>query len=454
MYLAPTLLGSLLLLNGATACRKSEKPQGKFKKRTGRVCQDKLYQCFAQSPPLSQEYCTSSLGLPSTTLTVTVTPAPILTTQEEMVTVTSTVQPPDRVAFKRDGAIERRIATSSASQQQLGCAPESTIRIWPASRWTSTTTAEPATVPTVVTITTTSVTTPLTTITSCPPFPTYNGQPALCYTPSNLPSFCQQLKTSAINSRSLSQSAVYCSQSLTQYGMTLAPDARACFPTSWPANPAATAASSTRSAIYSCLIEPQKSVLCQYDVECDTATFPVDQVPTTPFPAPNPAVGDDILNSTGTFGSYGTSLDALYDWAVSGTGWPNHLSLALSDARSHSGRRSLVIRYLNTRGGGVDLKAFQGKDIPVVPGRRYEFKVWFQHTISAQTNGIYLYGYPAGLILNEVLGPNKPDNQWRQASISFIATTSWVQLVFNFGGNVGGGVCDLYLDDVTFKRSD
>lgn len=448
----------MLLLNGAAACRKSEKHQVKFNKRAGRVCQDKLYQCFTQSLSLAQEYCTSSLDLPSTTLTVTVTPAPIPTTEEEVVTVTSTVQKPV------GGAIEKRIA-SSVSQQQLGCAPESTTRTWPASRWTSacsrigvtsltfaeTTTLQPVVVPTVVTVTTTVVTTPLTTATSCPPSPTYNGQPVLCYAPSMLPAPCQQLQTSAILSRSLSLTATMCSQFLTRYGMTLGPSARACFPTSWPVNPAATAASSTRSAIYSCLNEAQNSIICQYDAECATATFPVDQIPATPFPAPKPPVGDDILNSTGTFESYGTSLDALYtDWAVSGTGWPNHLSLALSETRSHSGQRSLMIRYLNTSGGGVDLK----RNIPVIPGRTYEFKVWFQHTISAQTNGMYLYVYPVGPTLNEVLGPNKPVNQWRSASVVFTAKTSWVQLVYNFGGNVGGGVCDLYLDDVTFKRLD
>ncbi|KAM7190052.1 hypothetical protein V8F20_009885 [Naviculisporaceae sp. PSN 640] len=445
MHLGTILLGAVMFLNCASACRKSGQPQVKFNKRAGRVCQDKLYQCFTQSPSLAQEYCTSSVGLPSTTLTVTVTPAPIPTTTEEVVTVTSTVQ---RREAQAGGAIAKRLG-SSLSQQQLGCAPESTTRTWPASRWASacsrigvtsltfpeTTTIEAAVVPTVVTITTTVVTTPLTTITSCPPSPTYNGQPALCYAPSNLPAACQHLQTSAINSRSVSWTANMCSQSLNRFSMTLGPGARACFPTSWPVNPAATAASATRSAIYSCLNEPQNSIVCQYAAECARATFPVDQIPATPFPAPKPAIGEDILDSTGTFESYGTSLDALLaDWVVSGTGWPNHLSLALSEARSHSGRRSLMIRYLNTSGGGVDLKAFQGRSIPVIPGR----------TTSSRS----------GLVLNEVMGPNKPVNQWRSVSIVFTARTSWVQLAFNFGGNVGGGVCDLYVDDVTFMRLD
>ncbi|KAM7216043.1 hypothetical protein V8F06_008516 [Rhypophila decipiens] len=462
MQVTSALLGGLLLLNGATACRKSEKSREvKFMPRaTGRVCQDKLYRCFTQSSSLAQEYCTSSLGLPSTTTTVTVTPSPVPTTQEEVVTVTSTVKP---------GPIIRKgIASSLSAPQQLGCAPESTTRTWPASRWTSacsrigvtsltlteTTTLEPATVPTVVTVTTTVVTTPLTTMTSCPPSPTYNGQPALCYATSGLPVPCEQLGTMAIFSRSVSLSANQCSQALTRYGMSLGAGARACFPTSWAYVPAATAASSTRSAIYSCLNQPQNSILCQYDSECATSTFPVNQVPATPFPGPTPAIGENILEPIGTFESYQT-LDAFYaDWAVSGSGWPNHLSIALSETRSHSGRRSVMIRYLNTSGGGADLKAFQGRNIPVVPGRTYEFKVWFQHTISAQTNGIYLYAYPGNVRLNEVLGPNRPVNEWREARVVFTATTSWAQLVFNFGGNVGGGVCDLYLDDVTFKRLD
>ncbi|KAK4184351.1 WSC domain-containing protein [Podospora australis] len=279
----------------------------------------------------------------------------------------------------------------------------------------------------------------LTTITSCPPIPTYNGTPELCF--AKLPAGCQRL-TSSFNSRSLATMVASCRARMTAYGFTASPAAVACFPTSpIPQVPAATAASATASAVFACLNQPAASLLCQSDSNCVTNTYTVGQVP-----APTPVVGVDVLQGSGGFES-----GNMNDWAVSGAGLAV-VETSVTDEFSRSGRYSLRAFYNNKNGGSISIQ----KTAKVIPDQTYEYKFWFWHTNSAATTSLYQYIYGADIFstpFTEAQLSNTAAGVWRTRSITFVATGSWVQLTIQTGGNVGsGGTNTIYIDDLTLTR--
>ncbi|KAK0736199.1 WSC domain-containing protein [Apiosordaria backusii] len=278
----------------------------------------------------------------------------------------------------------------------------------------------------------------LTTITSCPPAPTYNGTPARCYGPGGLPAICRSLSSSNLNSRSVAGSVSGCKSALTRYGMTPVPAASACFPTTViPANPASSVARSIADSVYACLNAPTASVICQSDSACVTNTYTVGQVP-----SPTPTLGVDLLEGDGTFedGTLGNFV----------VGASTHLvSTTVSPARPRSGSLGLHMRYLNVNGGGNSLTY----TMPVVPGKQYRWSLFCQHTNQASLTSLYLYVYPDLLqtSFNEAQLYQTPANVWQTRTITFTAAASWVQLVFNVGGNVNS-VDDVYIDDITLIR--
>jgi len=290
----------------------------------------------------------------------------------------------------------------------------------------------------------------MTTITSCPPTSTYNGSPELCYSP--LPTACQRL-TSSIHPAMLSNSVTACQRVLPAYGMTTAPAASACFPTTriLP-NMAPTAASSMVSSLLSCLNAPSASLICQFDSECVTETHTVGEVPT-----PTPSTGVDLLNGAGNFES-GNWLDSwAIQWSLDPVGYRGtYLTYVVDGTRPRSGGRSLHLHFTNLNG----VSGTAVKFVRVVPGATYRFELSASHTNPAGYNFLYLN------VLNNMLQSSgdsatfhdKPANVWETRSLTFTATTSQVQIGFQFGGNVvgdigsPGGVNDIFIDDVTFVR--
>ncbi|KAK4202426.1 WSC domain-containing protein [Triangularia verruculosa] len=278
----------------------------------------------------------------------------------------------------------------------------------------------------------------LTTITSCPPAPTYNGTPERCYASGSLPAACRQLASTTLNSRSVGSSMSACKSALTRYGMPQNPAATACFPTTaLPAVPASSVARSVADSVYACLHAPTASVVCQADSECVTNTYTVGQVP-----SPTPSIGVDLLKGDGTFED-GTVGDFVIGSAT------NLVSTTVTNARPHSGSLGLLMRYLSVNGGGNSLTY----NLPVVPGKQYRFSLYYQHTNPSAATSLYLYVYPDVLqtSFTEAQLVGTPANVWGTRSITFMAAASWVQLVFNVGGNTGQ-TNDVYIDDVTFVR--
>ncbi|KAM7206912.1 WSC domain containing protein [Rhypophila sp. PSN 637] len=278
----------------------------------------------------------------------------------------------------------------------------------------------------------------LTTITSCPPEPTYDGHTGeRCYRPGGLPAACRTLASSTLNSRSVGSSATACKAALTRYGMTPVPAASACFPTSIPVVPSSAVAASIRSSIHDCINAPTASLICNYNADCQTKTYTVGQVP-----SPTPSLGVDLLGGDGTFES-GT----LGDWVLGAS--PHLTSTTVTTVNPRSGSRSLLMRYLNVNGGGNSITY----NMFIIPGRQYEFNLYYRHTNPAAATSLYLYVYPDILQTDFSTAQlhDAPANVWGTRTITFTAVASWAQLVVNVGGNTGQPN-DVYIDDITLKR--
>ncbi|KAK4175772.1 WSC domain-containing protein [Triangularia setosa] len=367
-----------------------------------------------------------------TEMSATTAPEPEMTTSTEIETEMSTTitLEPDTTT-----SIETETETPTTTALEPGTTTVTTEQ-------ETTTSDTPAGTISTESSTTTTQGPDLTTITSCPPAPTYNGKPELCYESGNLPTVCKQLASSTLNSRSVGPSMSACKTALGRFGMTPLPAATACFPTTaMPANPASSVARSVADSVYACLNAPTASVLCQSDSECVTNTYTVGQVP-----APTPTTGVDLLKGDGTFedGTVG-------DWVVSGS--TNIVISSVSNARPRSGSLGMHMRYLNTNGGSSRFTT----TTPVIPGKQYRYNLFCLHTNPAALVSLYVYVYPNSLSnsFDDAAVYQKPANVWFTRTITFTATSSWVQLAFDVGGNRlnnGDGVDDVYIDDVTLVR--
>ncbi|KAL0934763.1 uncharacterized protein CTRU02_209354 [Colletotrichum truncatum] len=295
---------------------------------------------------------------------------------------------------------------------------------------------------TVVSSTSTSSGPDMTTITNCPAAPTYNGSPEFCYLTGSLPVACQTLSKGFNNFRAMSTSLSSCSAQINRmkaYGATAIPQATACFPSlrSNQSPPNAADGTATAISVYSCLLEPTNSVACQVDSECKTSTYVVGQVP-----SPTPSIGVNLLKDGG-FESGTTG-----EW-VGGASNP-HVQIAVNGARPRSGSYSLTETFLNTNGATY---AFT-RTMKVTPGRTYTFQVPYWNSNPAALTSLYLYVYPNVFAtdFNTAQLYQAAANQWLARTITFTATSSWVQILFSFGGNVGGGVNQIYIDDISFVR--
>jgi hypothetical protein len=240
----------------------------------------------------------------------------------------------------------------------------------------------------------------------------------------------------------MSQSLNYCSRYLTLYGMTANAAAKACFPTSTASNPANSAvATSTMRSVWSCL--QTASLLCTMDSSCITGTYTAGQVPT-----PTPSIGVDLLKDGGF------ESDNLGAWTTSG--FNQHLTGDVSTGRPHTGSYSYHIYFPNTNGVSGSLT----RTVRVEPGRQYTFKLSYYHENPAAYMSLYLYVLTAGAQtdFNSAQLTKTTANQWFERSLTFTATTSWLQLQVSSGGNVGGTNGEaayrnnVWIDDITLTR--
>ncbi len=245
------------------------------------------------------------------------------------------------------------------------------------------------------------------------------------------------------NSRAMSSSLRSCQVFLTQYGNAPNPTASACFPTSTAANPEnLAAATSTLASVYSCL--QTANVICSFNADCQTKTYPVDQVP-----EPTPSIGVDLLYDGGfESGTYG-------NWSVPQS--PN-LPTELSTLYPRTGNWGYHVKYANINGGSTVLSRVI---LGIEPGRQYQFTAWVRHDnpAGAATN-LYLRAYPGDAATSAADAGLQalPANTWAQRVITFTATSSWFQLQISAGGTVSGvtnsagGVDNIWVDDATLTR--
>ncbi|KAM7223159.1 WSC domain containing protein, partial [Rhypophila decipiens] len=336
-------------------------------------------------------------------------------------------------------------SSRSTTPPQSSIVPPSQASPTPSSTASTTSSTVVSTSPSTSSTTTSSTSTSstsqgpeLTTITSCPPEPTYAGTTGeRCYRSGGLSAPCRTLGSSTLNSRSVGPTASACKSALTRFGMTPVPAASACFPTGIPAVPSSAVAASIRSSIYDCINAPTASLVCNFNADCQTNTYTVGQAP-----SPTPSLGVDLLRGDGTFES-GT----LGNWVL---GWGTNLVYTtVTTVNPRSGSRSLLMRYLNVNGGGNSITY----NMFVIPGRQYQFNLYYRHTNPSSATSLYLYVYPDTIQTDFTTSQlnNAPANVWGTRTVTFTAAVSWVQLVINVGGNVGSPN-DVYIDDITFKR--
>ena len=244
------------------------------------------------------------------------------------------------------------------------------------------------------------------------------------------------------NSRLMSTSLRACQLALTTFGMAPNPTATSCFPTTTAAIPVdLAAATSTLASVYSCL--QTANVLCSFNADCQTKTYPVDQVPT-----PTPSIGVDLLYD-GSFesGTYG-------NWSV-----PQSpiVPTELSTQTPRTGSWGYHAKYANINGGTITLSRVI---LGIEPGRQYQFKAWVRHDNPAATSRFLLGAYPVGVVTPDAQSSLQtlPANTWSERTITFTATSSWFQLQVTAGGTVSGvtnspgGVDNIWVDDLTLTR--
>ena len=186
------------------------------------------------------------------------------------------------------------------------------------------------------------------------------------------------------NSRLMSTSLRACQLALTTYGNLPNPTAISCFPTSTALTPINVAvATSTLSSVYSCL--QTANVLCSFNADCQTKTYPVGEVPT-----PTPSIGVDLLYDGGfESGTYG-------NWSVLQT---LNLPTELSTQNPRTGNWGYHAKFANINGYTLPLSRVI---LGIEPGRQYQFKAWVRHDNAAATSQFSLAAYPVGATTTDV----------------------------------------------------
>jgi hypothetical protein len=186
------------------------------------------------------------------------------------------------------------------------------------------------------------------------------------------------------------------------------------------------------------------NVLCSYNADCQTKTYPVWQVP-----EPTPSIGVDLLYDGGfESGTYG-------NWSIPQS--PNLLT-ELSTQNPHTGAWGYHAKYPNINGVTLGLGRVV---LGIEPGRQYQFKAWVRHdNPTGAATSFALAADPGGFTTpssESGLGA-LPANTWSLRVLTFTATASWVQLKLNVAGqvtgvtNTPGGVDNIWVDDATLTR--
>ncbi|KAL1840964.1 hypothetical protein VTJ49DRAFT_7570 [Mycothermus thermophilus] len=325
-------------------------------------------------------------------------------------------------------------SSSSSTEPATETTTAETTPTEPATTEATTTPQTPASTEPAVT----SPTTPdLTTITSCPPTPTYNGTPELCYQSNHMPSLCEALATSMVSAENIMWAIYNCRGVLSVDGFTIPPPASACFPTTALTASDNAQASYFASSLYDCLVAPAASVLCQSDNECQTKT-----TPNTALPSPTQPGTYDVLQGGGTFedGTFG-------NWSIISSQMDIG-TLEITSEETHSGDYGLVLEHTNGHFGstGISTRVF------VIPGKQYQLRMAFKQTTSTSSMGLVFRAAPATNWIDLPLHL-QPANEWVDTSVNFTPTTSWVDVFMYFTASQSPPNT-VYLDDIVLIQLD
>ncbi|KAL0941489.1 uncharacterized protein CTRU02_204252 [Colletotrichum truncatum] len=282
----------------------------------------------------------------------------------------------------------------------------------------------------------------MTTVTSCAATATYNGTPEYCFTPGNLPTYCEMMFAEKAD-LTLDQFISYCKPQLSANGLPANPQALACLnANTYKSIPSAN----------SCLNAPSASLICQYDTACVTKTYVVGQVPTASPATTTPTIGINL------FGDGGWESGNTNPWEVSNddqlgiSGKGNFMEVTVNSVRPRSGKYSLSALYTGINYGAVSFIRMQ----KVVPGKTYQLQFYVWSTKAGTNTGVQVNLEPGGFAIGESSLNSTPTNQWVKRTLTIKTITSFIKLKMSVTGSVYGSnnINQIYIDDISFMQLD